>query len=186
MSTSSTIVLSVDPGASSGLALFKDGKLRYADNIKSDYPTEIGPKVSAMRRALGFIDVSTLPGTTMTFVSETQFLKGKGGARFQSVAQIIRNAACWETVARFQGWKVATSLWPATWQKHWRLKGKTEDRKRLSMSAVNMMYPRPRPIVGRLTDNVSDAILIGLYYMSTTVDPPQRVIDLSATYGVKC
>ena len=173
------VLIAIDPGKHSGLALLLDGVLRYAETVTSEFPTQIGPKINAVRRALTFIDDVT-PDHKLTFVTEAQFLKG-GPVRFKSVSQIVRSATCWEVLARVQGWSIAHPVWPSTWQKLWKMTGKSPQLKEQSVSLVCGMYPRPRPVAGKLTDNISDAILIGLYYLSTHSFLPAE--ELAIAYG---
>lgn len=182
MSTTPHVLLAIDPGVESGLALFLDGVLRYAESVRSDYPTDVVTKNLAIRRALGFLP-GVKPEYRLTYATEDQFLQGCSPNRFKSVAQLIRNSTCWETLLRIQGWDIANKAWPSTWQSFWHIKGKSDQRKQLSRNLVCNMYARPRPIAGKLTDNISDAILIGLHHLATQEDTPRPVQTLATTYG---
>lgn len=120
------LLIAVDPGASSGVAVYAEGRLVHVERVQS-HAVDPWPKIGAIRRAGRALDLPATAGGKLVgsprayFATEDQYL-GHGNA--QSMAELARNAACWETCAAIMGYTVRPRENPKVWQAAYGLHGR--------------------------------------------------------------
>jgi len=172
------ITIGVDPGAKSGVAIWRDGKLVAYGLVKST-AEEIDGKLS------GIVQLARTAGIEMDgnrfraddeigFATEAQYLKApprsemgrddkpdpSASGRFTAMLSVVTSAVVWRTIARIMRARVAEPIHAVSWRATFGI-SKSQGRPDLKKQAVSMVKEK---IGVAVTDDVAEAILLGLHY----------------------
>lgn len=152
------MIVAVDPGKTSGVALVDGARLVYAGKVVSE-DVDPYPKVRELRKALELAGGEQ----RLYFVTEAQYI-GNTKA-IASTIQVVRNAATWAVCARLLKIGDLGTVWPASWQALFGLSGGGADRAMVDKLRWNLVARRFGTVLGRTgrDPNVQSALLIGLY-----------------------
>jgi len=162
--TDTTTTIAVDPGRTSGVALWRGDRLLAFERVVSG-PEEIDPKVGALVELSRRCDVP-LRGSSfdrleadVVFVTEAQFL-GKGDpARFRSALSTASNGVAWRVLARIMRARVLEPVHAASWRATFGIASRP-DAPDLKRQAIELVARRLDVVVD---ENVAEAILLGLH-----------------------
>lgn len=151
--SSSSVVLAIDPAKAAGFALFVDGELRvYGAADGSMWRTLI----EAMRTITPWVAVAS---SDMQCVIEDGFYSGP--RNFKAVMTLGRRRGLAQAAGEFYGFRKFEFVDPQKWQRALGYK-RGGDSKAFSLAFVKAQYG-----VEAISDDVSDAICIGHYYLTT-------------------
>ena len=159
------VTLSVDPGAKSGVAVYRDGNTPLLETV--------GGSLESIRALV--LEIYS-PGTVQAIVTEGQWMAtgvlgdDERGRTIHSVLSVVRCAAHWEGVAACYGFAVLPQMSPNTWQA---LLPKTPGVKRASLAPA---FAQAKLGLPRLpTEDQAAAALIG------AITHVERLIRLGGT-----
>ncbi len=150
-----TCTWAVDPGTNSGLCIFINKKpvALFAVECRS---------YTGILRSLAKQHVFERYGRPTEVIIEDQYHGNK--AMWSSVLSVIKSRAWWEAIGDTQQCSIYI-VNPSKWKKLFAIpKGK--DRKRLSKARAQHL---PFNLVGKLTNDTAESVLIGLFHYDYTV-----------------
>ena len=159
----SVCLLAIDPGKSSGLAVFRGDSLVTVERVKSE-PGDPWAKLEALRKGLSALGIATGAADPVfeigvSTVVEAQFL----GRDVHAMLDVAKSATTWEVAARLLGCKVLDREYPSTWQAAYGWQGRGRDakwrRKQIHRLAVQQYGDRLGPYQKQI--DVHCAALIG-------------------------
>ena len=161
-------VLAIDPGKTSGYALFevpvstKKPKLKMSGCVSGDAVVDFHNMGAFIHNS----DANIL-------LIETQFFHPKRKAK--NLMQLLENRFVWEFFARQQGCTVGR-IDPAKWQSYWKLKSnlEIENKTKRGKDFKRQIVEKAKKVTRRkrMEENEADAILIGFYWLNAIKDSP--------------
>ena len=171
------VTVGIDPGTTSGVACWADGKLVYADSVRAPgYASR--PRSVALKRVFLASGLDLGPQgwparDSFRFITEDQFLGGgvstklpfkvqlqqlrKQAGWFRSSSSVVGNAAVWRCVADQLGGVILEPVAPQTWRAAWGISPKHPDK---AAAAVKLVSDR----LGKTVDeHTAEAVLLGLH-----------------------